>query len=68
MQKQDRFTFRTDKEDREMILVVAERLGRKPSDAIRLIIRRAFVQMLWPGAEEKIFPIPKEVKQNEKTE
>jgi len=39
MQREERFTFRTNKQERQLIALVAKRLERSESDAMRVLVR-----------------------------
>ncbi len=45
MHKDTRFVFRTDKQERELIALVAQRLDRTESDTMRLIVRQVAAQL-----------------------
>jgi len=45
MHKDIRFVFRTDKQERELIALVAARLDRTESDTMRLIVRQVAAQL-----------------------
>ncbi len=45
MHKDVRFVFRTDKQERELIALVAQRLDRTESDTMRLIVRQVAAQL-----------------------
>jgi len=45
MHKDERFVFRTDKQERELIALVAQRLDRTESDTMRLIVRQVAAQL-----------------------
>ncbi len=45
MHKDVRFVFRTDKQERELIALVAARLDRTESDTMRLIVRQVAAQL-----------------------
>ena len=45
MHKDVRFVFRTDKQERELIALVAQRLERTESDTMRLIVRQVAAQL-----------------------
>ena len=45
MHKDIRFVFRTDKQERELIALVAQRLDRTESDTMRLIVRQVAAQL-----------------------
>ena len=45
MPKTERFTFLTDKTERQAIKALAERLQRTQSDAVRLVVREAAEQL-----------------------
>ncbi len=45
MHKDVRFVFRTDKQERELIALVAQRLDRTESDTMRLLVRQVAEQL-----------------------
>ena len=45
MHKDVRFVFRTDKQERELIALVAQRLDRTESDTMRLLVRQVAAQL-----------------------
>ncbi len=45
MKRVDTFGFRTDEDERKMIALVAKRLERSESDAMRLILRQVAQQL-----------------------
>lgn len=45
MARYDTFTFRVNKEERQMLETLASRLQRSQSDAVRLLVREAVAQL-----------------------
>jgi hypothetical protein len=60
MPKTERFTFLTDKTERQAIKALAERLQRSQSDAVRLVVREAVQQI---AAQPKGEPEPAQAAQ-----
>lgn len=45
MARDERFTFTCNREERQMLAALAERLRRSQSDAMRMLLREAVVQL-----------------------
>jgi len=62
MTRWDTFTFRINPEERKMISVLAEKLMRSQSDAVRFVVFRAVRQIEADEQQKAIRAIPKQSK------
>lgn len=66
MARMNTFTFRVNKQEQQMIEVLARRLQRTQSDAVRLLVREAFQQL--DTVVSNVVPFDGEVMQDDPNE